>query len=225
MLRRGIKGERETQNKQSSDTHMSHSRCRVLISCRARDEIKQKIKGWTDDGAEKRQTGKFSGLGAELGRKMPLHSRLFLLHITMSNCNTAVRGSFTGKYWHILSQLSARPLSSSSLPLSSATHLGLVIHDSWSSVSKFNLRCDKKHISINCVQRAWLYADRFSTSFLCLTCAGYQIHNTRAVCTKGRAANRLNWERSCQSSDKECKNKTAHGIRQERVGIDSLYNM
>ena len=101
----------------------------------------------------------------------------------------------------------------SSLSLS-ATHLGLVIHDSWSRVSKFNLRCDKTaHIYKLCAESLpiWIVL----TSFFCQTCAAYQTHNMQAVCTKGRSTNRLNGEKSCQSNDKESTNKTANGICQE----------
>lgn len=123
---------------------------------------------------------------------------LLLLHIILSLIQFL--------HWHQLVQRSrsARLLSLhisfSSSPQLSATHLGLVTHDSWSALSKFNLRCDlgkgekKKHISVTRVQRDCVYQDRFSTSFFSRTCAENQRPHTQALCTKGRAANRLNGE-------------------------------
>lgn len=160
---------------------------------------------------------------------MPPESDTDTHHV--SNCSpycSAISSSFAGKYWHTLSQLngSARLLSSLSLSLFSfsllslsATHLGLVIHDSWSRVSKFNLRCDKTaHIYKLCAQSLpiWIVL----TSFFCQTCAAYQTHNTQPVCTKGRSTNRLNGEESCQSNDKECNNNSANGICLEWKGIN-----
>lgn len=90
------------------------------------------------------------------------------------------------------------PVSLSSCPLSlSATHLGLVIHDSWSRVSTFNLRCDKTaHIYKFSAESLPIWIDL--TSFMC------SMWNTQDPGTKGRPANRLNDDDSCQSNDKEC---------------------
>lgn len=77
----------------------------------------------------------------------------------------------------------------------SATHLGLVIHDSWSMVSKFNLRCDKTaHIYKFCAEclPIWIVL----TSFFCQTCAAHQTHNAQAVYTTGISTNRLNGDKS-----------------------------
>lgn len=94
----------------------------------------------------------------------PLHCCcLLLLHATISNGFTAHVPSLanTGTLsasWVSLPPCQAALLSlhvsvSFSPPLS-ATHLGLVIHDSWSRVSKFNLRCVKtQHIYKLCAER------------------------------------------------------------------------
>lgn len=55
-------------------------------------------------------------------------------------------------------------------PPLSATHLGLVIHDSWSRVSKFNLRCDKTaHIYKLCAESLpmWIIFNLFLLSNMC----------------------------------------------------------
>lgn len=55
-------------------------------------------------------------------------------------------------------------------PPPATTHLGLVIHDSWSRVSKFNLRCVKTaHIYKLCAESlpAWIVLNLFLLSNMC----------------------------------------------------------
>lgn len=105
-----------------------------------------KIRAGENQGNGKKRCWSFlsSEANSALHKYALLCTCLLLLHITLSLSGGAIQIP----RWHKLVQRSgsARLLSLhipfSSSPQPSATHLGLVTHDSWSRLSKFNLRCD-----------------------------------------------------------------------------------